>query len=105
MIVVLGGKVVQATAHGQDCILRVDVAPDELKIPGDIVYADYRKKSPSEPRILEGDQVNLWGEYVGIQSYTAVLGQTIQIPHIVARIVEDQGRYVRPATKLPPFPR
>ena len=40
------------------------------------------------PRILEGDVVQLWGEFVGIKSYKAVLGQTIQIPHVVARAIE-----------------
>jgi hypothetical protein len=96
-IVVLGGKVVQSLEHGSNYVLRVDVAPDELKFPSDIVYVEYRKHSPSETRILEGDQVKFWGEYVGIYSYTATLGQTIQVPHVIARIVEDQGRYMRPA--------
>jgi hypothetical protein len=100
-IVVLRGKVVQSLEHGSSYVLRVDVAPDEIKFPSDIVYVEYRKRSPSETRILEGDQVQFWGEYVGIYSYTAVLGQTIQIPHVVAQIVEDQGRYVRPASAPP----
>ena len=101
-IVVFEGKVVQAVERGQNVVLRVDVAPPpdirdpNFKIGGDIVYVDYRRSHPDETRILEGDKVRFWGKHVGIYSYTATLGQTIQIPHVVAQIVEDQGRYVRP---------
>jgi len=104
-IVVLRGKVVQSLERGSSYALRVDVAPDEIKFPSDIVFVDYRKRSTSETRILEGDQVQFWGEYVGIYSYTATMGQTIQIPHVVAQIVEDQGRYVRPASAPLQLPR
>jgi hypothetical protein len=105
-IVVFEGKVVQALESGQNLVLRVDVAPNvdisdpNFRISGDIVYVDYRKNHPDETRILEGDKVRLWGKYVGIYSYKAVLGQTIQIPHVVAQIVEDQGRYVRPSPQI-----
>jgi hypothetical protein len=100
--VMLEGKVVQTVEKGQDLMLRVNVAADDWQhnIRGDIVYVDYHKDRPDEPRILEGDEVKLWGRYVGIQSYTAVLGQTLQIPHVVARIVADQGRYVAPPFKV-----
>lgn len=94
-IVVFDGKVVQAIESGQNLTLRIDVNVSE-KIGSDIVYVDYRKNRPDEPRILEDDKVQFWGKYIGIYSYKAILGQTIQIPHVVARTVEDYGRYVRP---------
>jgi hypothetical protein len=95
-VVVLRGKVVQSVQNGSNYTLRVDVAPDTFS--NQIVYVEYLRRSPSEPRILEGDQVQLWGPYFGIYSYKAVLGKTIQIPRVVAQIVEDQGPYVRPAS-------
>jgi hypothetical protein len=105
-IVVFGGKVVQAIESGQNLTLRIDVAPHvdisdpNWKVGGDIVYVDYRKNQPNEARILEDDKVKFWGRYAGILSYKAVLGQTIQVPRIVARLVEDQGHYVRPAPRI-----
>jgi hypothetical protein len=101
-IVVLEGKVIQSLENGQNLTLRVNVAADDWQhnFQGDIVYVDYRKNRPDEARILEGDKVRFWGKYVGILSYKAVLGQTIQIPHVVARIVEDQGRYVAPPFRV-----
>jgi hypothetical protein len=101
-IVVLEGKVVQVLETGQNVILRVNVAADDWQhnIGGNIVYVDYHKNRPDEPRILEGDKVKFWGRYIGIQSYTATLGHKIQIPHVIARVVEDQGRYVPPPFKV-----
>ena len=57
----------------------------------DTIFVDYRANSTSDARILEGDVIQLWGEFVGIKSYKAVLGQTIQIPHVVARAIENAG--------------
>jgi hypothetical protein len=105
-IVVFEGKVVQATESGQDLTLRIDVAAhvnvsDPSWRPGsDIVYVDYHKHLSNETRILEDDRVRFWGRYAGIMSYKSIFGQTIQIPRVVARIVEDQGRYVRPPAKI-----
>jgi hypothetical protein len=97
-IVVFDGKVAQAIEGGQNVTLRIDVNISEpgRKIGSDMVYVDYRKDRPDEPRILEDDKVQFWGKYIGIYSYKSIFGQTIQIPHVVARTVEDYGPYVRP---------
>jgi hypothetical protein len=108
---VFEGKVVQVLEDGQNLSLRVDVQANldfsdpNYNISGSIVYVNCRKSScrkngPEQSRILEGDKIKFWGEYIGIVSYKAVLGQTIQIPRVVARIVEDQGRYVRPSVRI-----
>lgn len=96
--VVFEGKVVQALESGDRVVLRVNTAADDWQdnFAGNVVYVDYRKDRPDEPRILEDDKVVFWGAYNGIQSYKAVLGQTISIPWVVARLVEDEGRYVAP---------
>jgi hypothetical protein len=101
-IVMFNGKVVQALESGQNLTLRIDVNISEpsRKIGSDIVYVDYRKNRPDEPRILEDDKVQFWGKYIGIYSYKAIFGQTIQIPHVVARTVEDHGRYVQPPDRI-----
>ncbi|MHC2373364.1 hypothetical protein ACVIQT_008012 [Bradyrhizobium diazoefficiens] len=86
-LVTFTGKVVQATQGGLDYVLRVNVSRGKYDIWQDTIYVDYRAASGREPRILDSDVVQLWGEFVGIKSYKAVLGQTIQIPHVVARAV------------------
>jgi hypothetical protein len=82
------GKVIQATQGGLSYVLRVNVSHGKYDSWNDTIYVEYRASSESEPRILVGDIIGLWGEFVGIKSYTAVLGQTIQIPHVVARVIE-----------------
>ena len=89
--VVFRGHVVQVQESGLSVILRVNVTPGQF-IWKDTVWVEYRKKVPDERRILDDDILTFWGEYKGIMSYTAVFGQTIQIPHVVADIVENAGR-------------
>lgn len=86
-LVTFRGKVVQAVQGGLDYALRVNVSRGKYDIWQDTIYVDYRAASGREPRILDNDVVQLWGEFAGIKSYKAVLGQTIQIPHVVARAV------------------
>jgi len=83
------GKVVQATQSGQSYVLRVNVSPGKYDSWTDTIYVDYRANSPNDPRILDGDIIQLWGEFIGIKSYTAVLGNKIQIPYVVARVIEN----------------
>jgi hypothetical protein len=83
------GKVVQATQSGTSYVLRVNVSRGKYESWSDTIYVDYRAGSTADPRILEGDIIQLWGEFVGIKSYKAVLGQTIQIPYVIARAIES----------------
>jgi len=87
-LVTFRGKVIQVTQSGRSYVLRIDVNQAKYNIWKDTLYVDYRTSTDTDPRILKDDIVQLWGEFVGIKSYTAVLGQTIQIPHVVARAVE-----------------
>lgn len=86
-LVTLRGQVIQVVQGGLDYTLRVNVSRGKYDNWRDTIYVDYRAGSAAEPRILNDDVIQLWGEYVGITSYKAVLGQTIQIPHVVARAV------------------
>lgn len=94
-LVTFRGQVIQVLQNGLDYTLRVNVSRvsrgtyDRWQ---DTIYVDYRAGSAAEPRILNDDVVQLWGEYVGIASYKAVLGQTVQIPRVVARAV-DRSQY------------
>ena len=87
-LVTFQGQVIQTTQEGLSYTLRVNVTRGKYDIWKDTIWVDYRAGSGSEPRILEKDIITLWGEFVGIKSYKAVLGQTIQIPYVVARAVQ-----------------
>jgi hypothetical protein len=87
-IVEFRGKVIQATQDGRDYVLRINVSQDRHGFWTDTLFVTYRASSDSEPRILENDIVRLWGEFIGIKSYKAVLGQTIQIPYVAAREID-----------------
>jgi len=89
-IVSFRGKVIQSVQTGQDYVLRVSVTMGEYNIWKDTVYVEYRASSSSTSRIVEDDIIDFRGRFVGIKSYTAVLGQTIQIPHIIACEVHPQ---------------
>jgi hypothetical protein len=74
------GKVLQALQGQGNTILRIAISSDGHS---DVMYVEYQA-APSEPRILELDIVDVRGRFVGIKSYTATLGNTIQIPHVIA---------------------
>jgi hypothetical protein len=100
-LVYFQGKVIQATQSGLSYVLRVNVSRGKYDGWSNTIYVDYRASSAAYPRILEGDIINLWGDFVGIKSYTAVLGQSIQIPHLEARVIETAGSD-NPAPKADP---
>ncbi len=84
---VFTGEVVQVQESGEDVMLRVAVTEDEYGIWDDIVYVDYERKYENESRILENDTITLYGEVNGIKKYTAVFGNEISIPHILAEYI------------------
>ena len=82
------GKVVQALESENKYLLRVNVTKKPYNIWSDTVLVRFRA-SPSGGRMLEGDIINFRGRSAGIESYTAVLGQTIQLPSVVACEISD----------------
>jgi hypothetical protein len=81
--ITIKGLSVQALDSGNEATLRVNVTPDSnFKFFRDTVYIDYHRLNPPGKRILEGDVVQFTGEFVGIKSYQAVNGATVQIPWI-----------------------
>jgi hypothetical protein len=90
MVVTFSGKVIQVIENGSDVHLRVNVTKDDrLDMWNDTMLVSYQRRSGVEPRILDNDIVRFYGTYQGIMSYTAVLGQTIQIPHVMAAVLEN----------------
>jgi len=60
----------------------------------DTIWVEYRRSSDTEPRILEGDIIRLYGDFKGLKSYKAIMGQTVTLPRVVASVIEpgeDKG--------------
>jgi len=93
----MSGRVIQSLQDGQNYTLRVNVTPDRYGWK-DTVMVIYPSQPSSQNRIVEGDVINFRGLSDGIKSYQAVLGQTIQLPFIVACDVTRRGaaRFVTP---------
>lgn len=89
--VAFSGKVIQVSESYGKTIMRVDTTEGEYGLWEDTIYVTYQKLTDDESRILENDIINLYGEYKGIKSYTAVLGNEISIPEIEAKYVELSG--------------
>jgi hypothetical protein len=84
------GKVIQVQESGRSVTLRVDVTKGPFGSWSDTIYVEYRRTSDTEPRILEGDIIRLYGDFKGLKSYKAIMGQTITIPRVVAGVVERE---------------
>jgi len=84
-----------------DTTLRIAISPDGRN---SIMYVEYRASSPSEPRILENDIVDVRGKFVGIKSYKAVAGNIIQVPHVIACEVRSTPRSTIRVLRAPQQP-
>ena len=82
-IVFLEGKVIQAdNRSGDKYFLRVSITPNSYGY-SDPVFIKYEGT-----RILEDDVVQVYGEVKGIYEYTAILGNSIELPEINSLILD-----------------
>ena len=87
-ILYLEGKVVQATnTFGDTYIMRVSITEEELGF-GTTYYTDPIYVNYAGKRVLEDDIVGIYGRVVGIKEYTAVLGNTIELPEVDSLLLE-----------------
>lgn len=77
--IAVSGNVIEVFDSGDEKGLRIEVDGDFEKIMR--VFYD---PNLLNIRILEEDQVTVYGVYGGIDKYTAVLGNTIEIPYVDA---------------------
>ncbi len=71
------GKVIQVQEYSNGRMFRIEIDSNDS-----IIYAEFKKREEGEDRILENDFVEIYGELTGIESYKALLGNTITIPSI-----------------------
>ena len=80
-IVFFSGEVIQVRHISSDSyVLRVDVNPERFETSA--LYVNY-----VGPRILEDDNVTIYGEVVGIKDYKSISGAQVSIPEINALIL------------------
>lgn len=84
---VFSGQVAQVQESGNNVVIRLNVTRGAYGIWEDTVYIEYTK-AQNESRILEEDIITVYGQLNGIKTYTAVLGNSISIPHLKAKYVE-----------------
>lgn len=89
--VMMHGKVIQVLEEGTSVTMRVNVSQGDYGAWQDTVLVNYTRLWAAAPRVLEGDIVRLYGEFKGIMSYKAVMGQTIALPHVEAAVIENQA--------------
>ena len=90
-VVMLRGKVIDVVDDGKDVVLRVNITQD-VSSWKDTVSVSYRRRAGAEARIQRDDTVRLWGTFVGIESDAAASGVPLQIPHVIAQIVETMRK-------------
>jgi len=72
-IIMFKGEVVQAIGSSKIYALRVNMNDDYDQT----VYVEY-----SGPRILEGDSIQIWGEVLGLETYTSIFGGSVTLPRV-----------------------
>lgn len=86
-ILYLEGKVIQVSkTYGDNYDLRVSITKEtsgSFTFYTDPIWVNYAGE-----RILEEDIVGIYGQVVGIKKYTAVLGNTIELPEVDSLLLE-----------------
>ena len=78
------GEVFQVLEDGDTVNLIVNVTDSEWGWE-DAVFVNYTRQSDDEPRVLEEDIVEIWGDLEELFTYEAVLGNSQSVPQITAR--------------------
>jgi RNA polymerase subunit RPABC4/transcription elongation factor Spt4 len=81
------GKVVQVLENGRNITLRLNVTKGQY-MWSDTIWVDYIRSNEDESRILNDDVIKVYGNLNGIKSYKATLGNTINIPWLIAYYIE-----------------
>lgn len=83
--VFLSGQIIQIMENGKNLALRVNV--NENNSHNNTIYVLYTLKE-DEKRLLDSDQVNIWGVLKGIETYQTIFGSSVSIPRIEAFAIE-----------------
>lgn len=82
------GKVEQVRNYTGKTWFRLGITEGEFDIWSDMIFVEFQYDKNEKARILEGDILTVYGELDGIKTYTAVLGNEVQIPHLKAKYIQ-----------------
>ena len=80
------GEVIQVQVSGDYYSIRLNVTKDQYGYYDDTMMV-YIPTRYFDGRILEDDIIEVYGELTGLETYTAVLGQEVTIPQMLAEYV------------------
>lgn len=84
---VITGTVLQVVENGKSRVFRIADNGDY----NNIWYVTYQAKTSTESRVLEYDNVTIYGICEGTKTYKSVLGQEITVPYLNGVIVENNS--------------
>ncbi len=92
-LVCFKGRVVQVLDSSSNVTIRLATKNEQyFGYQGDVLYCTISKDFLNGGRLLEDDIITIYGKADGIKEYTAILGNTIQIPSVVVRIVDIEKK-------------
>lgn len=90
---VLTGEVIQVMEDNNELTLRVNITENRYEYSNEVYYSDtilvgYTYSNNMESRVLEGDIITLYGEYLGTYTYESVVGASITVPSVYAMYID-----------------
>ncbi len=89
-LAVVEGQVIQVVEDGNTVRLRLNITPIGYGFYEDTIFVNYYREDENEDRILEDDIIKVYGRLNGLTSYTALFGQDVTLPEIIAKYVDIQ---------------
>ncbi len=87
----LTGEVIQVLQGTSSVDLRINITKEDYGYYTDTIYALYIPKD-GEDKILEGDNITIWGTAQGDYSYTSVLGSKVTLPFINVNYIQINSK-------------
>lgn len=87
----LTGEVVQVLQGTSSVDLRINITKEDYGYYTDTIYALYIPKD-GEDKILEGDNITIWGIAQGDYSYTSVIGSKVTLPFINVNYIQINSK-------------
>jgi len=81
------GEVIQVMENNGDNAYRINVTEGQYENWSDTIYVKFSLPD-GDSRILENDNVDIYGELNGLQTYKTVFGSTVTVPFLNAQYID-----------------
>ena len=87
------GQIVQVVSESSMIEIRLSTKLNEyVGFAGDVIYCSIPKSAVGNGRLLDEDIITIYGKASGIKEYTSILGSTVQIPYVVVKMIDVEGK-------------